>query len=121
MIAEIVVDQPEPVIEPAAVGIPEGAVDTAIEAGDKQVDMILETRKAGHQGVNGNFETIAEVVVGEPEPMIEPAAFGIPERQVNSRIAAHNKQIEMIRKTTERADLGLRRHSKLIAEILIRE
>ena len=120
-IAEILVDEPEPAIEPAAVGIPERAVDGSIETRDEQIDVILKTRKAGHERVNGNFKAIGEVGVAEPEPVIEPAAVGIPERRVDSRIAAHNKQIEMVSETAQRADLGLRRHGKLIAEIVIDE
>jgi hypothetical protein len=33
---------PEPAAEPAAVGIPEGAVDTAVPAHDEKINMILE-------------------------------------------------------------------------------
>ena len=65
-VTEVGVREPEPAVEPAAVGVPEGAVDRAVPAGHEQVDVVWEAGQARHRATRRDREAVTEVGVREP-------------------------------------------------------
>src|SRR5262249_28024371 len=121
VIRKVVVRQPKPVIEPPTIGIPESAVDAAIEARNEEVDVILEPRQTRHRRAWRNCKTIDKVVVRQPEPAIEPAAIDIPERAVHAAVETRNEEVDVILEPRQRRHQRTCRHLETVSKVRVPE